>query len=40
LKTRGYMGLVELEHGWSEPTRACEQRGIANLQRMDAQLRA
>src|SRR5262245_15460798 len=39
LKTRGYAGLVELEHGWSEPTRACEQRGIENLQRMDTQLR-
>jgi hydroxypyruvate isomerase len=38
LKARGYTGLVELEHGWSEPTRACEQRGIENLQRMDAQL--
>ena len=37
LKTRGYKGLVELEHGWSEPTRAREQRGIDNLQRMDSQ---
>jgi hydroxypyruvate isomerase len=37
LKERGYKGLVELEHGWSEPTRACEQRGIENLQRMDSQ---
>jgi hydroxypyruvate isomerase len=40
MKARGYTGLVELEHGWSEPTRACEQRGIENLRRMDAQLRA
>jgi hydroxypyruvate isomerase len=40
LKTRGYTGLIELEHGWSEPTRACEQRGIANLQRLDTQLQA
>jgi hydroxypyruvate isomerase len=39
IKSRAYTGLVELEHGWSEPTRACEQRGIENLQRMDAQLK-
>jgi len=39
LKARGYAGLIELEHGWSEATRACEQRGIENLQSMDAQLR-
>src|SRR5262245_56710343 len=38
IKARGYAGLIELEHGWSEATRACEQRGIENLQRMDAQL--
>jgi hydroxypyruvate isomerase len=40
VKARGFNGLVELEHGWSEPTRACEQRGIAALQRLDAQLQA
>lgn len=39
VKKRGYTGLVELEHGWSEPTRACEQRGIENLKNMDAKLR-
>jgi len=39
LKTRNYAGLVELEHGWSEATRACEQRGIKNLQSMDTLLR-
>jgi len=39
VKARGYAGLIELEHGWSEPTRACDQRGIENLQRIDAQLR-
>jgi hydroxypyruvate isomerase len=38
LKARGYTGLIELEHGWSEPTRACEERGIEDLHRMDAQL--
>lgn len=38
IRARGFTGLIELEHGWSEPTRACEQRGIENLQRMDAQL--
>ena len=38
IKKRGYAGLVELEHGWSEQTRACEQRGIENLRQMDAKL--
>lgn len=38
IKKRGYTGLIELEHGWSEPTRACEQRGIENLRNMDAKL--
>ena len=28
LKARNYSGLIELEHGWSEQTQACEQRGI------------
>ena len=38
LKVHDYHGLVELEHGWSEPTRACEQRGIETLRRIDLQL--
>jgi hydroxypyruvate isomerase len=33
---RGYRGLVELEHGWSEPSRRAEQRGIDYLRRLDA----
>lgn len=32
----GYRGLVELEHEWSEPTRAAEQRGIDYLRTIDA----
>ena len=40
VKARGYAGLIELEHGWSEATRACERRGIENLQHIDGQLRA
>ena len=39
IKAHSYSGLIELEHGWSEPTQACEQRGIENLQHLDAQLR-
>ena len=39
ITARGYSGLIELEHGWSEPTKACEQRGIENLQRLDAAAR-
>jgi hydroxypyruvate isomerase len=31
----GYSGLVELEHDWSQPTRACEQRGIEYLRSID-----
>jgi hydroxypyruvate isomerase len=34
----GYAGLVELEHDWSEPTRAGEQRGLADLQALDGRL--
>jgi len=30
-----YRGLVELEHDWSQPTRACEQRGIQYLRSID-----
>lgn len=36
----GYRGLVELEHDWSEPTRACEQRGIEYLRSIDPAPRA
>ena len=35
LYRRNYRGLVELEHNWSEPSRAAEQRGIAYLRRLD-----
>jgi hydroxypyruvate isomerase len=35
LYRRRYRGLVELEHNWSEPSRATEQRGIAYLRRLD-----
>ncbi len=38
VKQRGYTGLVELEHGWSEQIRAVEQRGIEWLRKVDAQL--
>lgn len=34
----GYAGLTELEHDWSENTRACEERGLATLRALDAQL--
>ena len=36
LKARGYRGLVELEHGWSEATAACETRGLERLRALDA----
>jgi hydroxypyruvate isomerase len=32
---RGYDGLIELEHGWAEPGRAGETRGIALLRGID-----
>lgn len=34
----GYAGLIELEHDWSENTRACEERGLAELRALDARL--
>lgn len=34
----GYRGLVELEHDWSQPTRAVEERGIARLREIDGRL--
>jgi hydroxypyruvate isomerase len=34
----GFDGLVELEHDWSQPTRACEQAGIAYLRELDVLL--
>ena len=38
VRAKGYAGLVELEHGWSSPDRACEQRGLDYLRTLDAQL--
>ena len=38
VRARGYAGLIELEHGWSSPDRACEQRGLEHLRALDAQL--
>ena len=36
LARAGYVGLVELEHNWAVPGLDSEQRGIANLRRLDA----
>ena len=36
LAYRGYRGLVELEHGWSQPGHDSERRGIDMLRRLDA----
>jgi hydroxypyruvate isomerase len=36
LASRGYRGLVELEHGWSQPGHDSERRGIDTLRRLDA----
>lgn len=33
---KGYRGLVECEHDWSDPGAACERRGLANLRALDA----
>jgi hydroxypyruvate isomerase len=38
LRARGFCGLVELEHDWSEETRDCEQRGLERLRALDASL--
>ena len=38
LAAGGYRGLVEWEHGWSQPTRECEQRGIDYVRQLDARL--
>jgi hydroxypyruvate isomerase len=35
LKDHRYRGLVELEHGWSEPTAECEAAGIRRLHEWD-----
>ena len=34
---RGYSGLVDLEHGWLDPTKPGEQAGLARLRVFDAQ---
>jgi hydroxypyruvate isomerase len=36
LKRKGYRGLVELEHGWSESTPECESAGVQRLREWDA----
>jgi len=36
LASRGYTGLVELEHGWLVPSLESERRGLATLRRLDA----
>jgi hydroxypyruvate isomerase len=38
VKTRGYEGLVELEHLWSQNDEETERRGIAWLRRVDSEL--
>jgi hydroxypyruvate isomerase len=35
LKVHQYRGLVELEHGWSEPSAECEAAGIRRLREWD-----
>lgn len=37
--SRGYRGLVELEHQWSEPGRDGESRGLEKLRAVEAQAR-
>jgi hydroxypyruvate isomerase len=36
LKRRGFTGLVELEFGWSTPSREGEQAGLERLRQLDA----
>lgn len=38
LAAKGYRGLVECEHDWSDESAACEQRGLDNLRALDAAL--
>jgi hydroxypyruvate isomerase len=38
VRARGYRGLVELEHVWSQDDKSTEQRGIEWLRRVDAAL--
>src|SRR5262245_52127435 len=40
LHRRGFSGLVELEHHWSQSSREVEQRGIEYLRRLDSDLKA
>jgi hydroxypyruvate isomerase len=35
---RGYTGLVDLEHGWLDPTKAGEQAGLARVRVFDSQV--
>jgi hydroxypyruvate isomerase len=39
IRELGFRGLVELEHDWSQPDRATEQRGVASLQSMEGAAR-
>lgn len=36
LASRGYTGLVEVEHGWLVPSLESKRRGLATLRRLDA----
>lgn len=36
LAARGYQGLVELEHGWQQPGRESERRGLEKLRQLDS----
>jgi len=39
LHRRGFGGLVELEHHWSQSSREAEQRGVEYLRRLDSDLK-
>jgi hydroxypyruvate isomerase len=39
LTRRGFGGLVELEHGWSEPGVEGERRGLQSIRELDARVR-
>lgn len=36
LKRKNYTGLIEWEHGWSEPLERCERIGIETMARLEA----